>query len=317
MSRPRRRPHMSTATIITTTDMARTIMPIMAMRIIGTATIKASAPSRMCTGRTAAMITMTMTIPTTTLTRLMDAPNPEPDSLTLGSHEHESPARPGFAELPLLLWLSPAFPVGSFAYSHGLEWAVEVGDIVDAATLQAWLADLLKFGAPRSDAILFACAFRAAHSDDWLALEEINELAVALAGSAERRLETCAQGAAFLSAMRAAWACPTLDHLPTGSDPIAYPVVVGAAAAGHQLALGLSLQAFVLSLIANLVSAAVRLGAIGQTDGQRTLAGLLLEVRRLASEASSAGLDDLGSCAFRSDIAAIRHETQYSRLFRS
>jgi len=232
----------------------------------------------------------------------MDAPGPEP---------------PSFAELPLLLWLSPAFPVGSFAYSHGLEWAAEAGDVVDAATLEAWLGDLLRFGAPRSDAVLFACAFRAAHSSDWTRLDEINALAVALAGSAERRLETCAQGAAFLSAMRAAWTCPALGRLPAGGEPVAYPIAVGVAAAGHALKLELSLQAFVLSLIANLVSAAVRLGAIGQTAGQKTLAAILPDVRRLALEAAGAGLDDLGSCAFRSDIAAIRHETQYSRLFRS
>ena len=243
----------------------------------------------------------------------MDAPSPKP----AGRLEQQSPERPSFAELPLLLWLSPAFPVGSFAYSHGLEWAVEAGDIVDAATLQAWLADLLNFGAPRSDAILFACAFRAAQSEDWAGLDEINELALALAGSAERRLETSAQGSAFVSAMRAAWACAALDHLPAGSDPIAYPVAVGVAAAGHRLDLGLSLQAFVLSVTANLVSAAVRLGAIGQTDGQKTLAAILLDVRGLADSATGAGLDDLGSCAFRSDIAAMRHETQYSRLFRS
>src|ERR1700722_6723594 len=317
MSRLRRRTHMSMATIITNMGMASTIIPITATRITGKAIIKTSAPRRMCTGRNAATIITTMASPTTIPTRLMDAQSLKPESLGLGSPRKEDPKLGSFAELPLLLWLSPAFPVGSFAYSHGLEWAVGAGDIVDAATLQAWLADLLNFGAPRSDAILFACAFRAAQSDDWAALEEFNELAVALAGSAERRLEACAQGAGFLSAMRAAWACPALDHLPTGSDPVAYPVAVGAAAAGHQLGLDLSLQAFVLSLIANFVSAAVRLGAIGQTDGQRTLAGLLLDVRGLAEEATGAGLDDLGSCAFRSDIAAIRHETQYSRLFRS
>jgi urease accessory protein len=256
---------------------------------------------------TAAMtITTTIirtTIPTATRTRLMDATRPEPQY---------------FAELPLLLWLSPAFPIGSFAYSHGLEWAVEAGDIADAASLSAWLGDLLHFGAPRADAILFACAFRAAHSSNWTAVHEINALAVALAGSSERRLETSAQGGAFLSAMRAAWTCPALEHLPAaGGDSIAYPIAVGVAAAGHRLDLGLSLQAFVLSLFANFVSAAVRLGAIGQTDGQKTLAGILPDVRRLAEEAASAGLDDLGGCAFRSDIAAMRHETQYSRLFRS
>jgi urease accessory protein len=250
--------------------------------------------------------TMTTTTVTPTITIIpashMDAPDAEP---------------PGFAELPLLVWLSPAFPVGAFAYSHGLEWAAEAGDVVDAATLDAWLGDLLRFGAPRSDAVLFACAFRAVCAADWRELSDINALAVALAGSAERRLETSAQGGAFVSAMRAAWPCPALSRLPAAGDPVAYPVAVGAAAAGHGLDLELSLQAFVLSLIANLVSAAVRLGAIGQTDGQKTLAGVLPDVRRVAREAAGAGLDDLGSCAFRSDIAAIRHETQYSRLFRS
>jgi urease accessory protein len=257
--------------------------------------------------RTAATIITTtiirIVILTTTPMGLMATPNPETAS---------------FAELPLLLWLSPAFPVGSFAYSHGLEWAMEAGDVGDADTLRAWLFDLLNFGAPRSDAVLFACAFRAAQSSDWPALTEINALAVALAGSAERRLETCAQGGAFLSAMRAAWACAALDYLPrAGADPIAYPIAVGAAAAGHRLDLHLSLEAFVLSQFANFVSAAVRLGAIGQTDGQKTLAAILPDVRRLAAAAAESGLGELGSCAFRSDIAAIRHETQYSRLFRS
>ncbi len=265
-----------------------------------------TAASRMCTAPTAIM-TITI-IRTITRTGLMDAISPEP----------RNPALQSFAELPLLLWLSPAFPVGSFAYSHGLEWAVEAGDIGDAATLRAWLSDLLHFGAPRADAILFACAFRAAHSSDWIALQEISALAIALAGSSERRLETSAQGAAFVSAMRAAWTCPALEHLPAaGGEPVAYPVAVAVAAADHGLDLALSLQAFVLSLFANFVSAAVRLGAIGQTDGQKTLAAILPDVRRLAEQAASAGLDDLGGCAFRSDIAAIRHETQYSRLFRS
>jgi urease accessory protein len=246
---------------------------------------------------------MITTIPTTMRTRLMDATSPEPR---------------GFAELPLLLWLSPGFPVGSFAYSHGLEWAVEAGDVVDAVSLRGWLNDLLSFGAPRSDAILAACAFRAAEACDWAALREINALAIALAGSSERRLETSAQGAAFVAAMRAAWGCAALERLPiAGGEPVAYPVAVGVAAAGHGLELASTLEAFVLSLLANFVSAAVRLGAIGQTDGQKTLAALIGKVRNLASEAAAAGLEDLGGCAFRSDIAAMRHETQYSRLFRS
>ena len=115
--------------------------------------------------------------------------------------------------MPLMLWLSPAFPVGAFAYSHGLEWAVEAGDIHDARSLGGWLVDLLSFGAPRADAILFAAAYRSAEAGDWPALFECNALAVALAPSAERRLETTAQGAAFVTAARASWDCEPLRRL--------------------------------------------------------------------------------------------------------
>ena len=117
------------------------------------------------------------------------------------------------APLPLLIWLSPAFPVGAYAYSHGFEWAVEAGDIVDAASLRGWLLDLLEFGAPRSDAILFAVAFRAAAAADWPELVETNALAVALPASAERRLETTAQGMAFVAAAHGPWDCEPLRRL--------------------------------------------------------------------------------------------------------
>jgi urease accessory protein len=224
----------------------------------------------------------------------------------------------GGAALPLLIWLSPTFPVGAFAYSHGLEWAVEAGDIADASSLKDWLVDLLGFGTPRSDAILFAAAFRAVDAGDGPQLMEINALAVALTASAERRLETTAQGAAFVAAARAAWDCEALrrfEAAPEGGG--AYPVAVAGAASAHALPLDMSLKAFILAQVANLVSAALRLGPIGQTDGQKILAALLPRIEDLAREAQTAGLAGLGGCAFRSDIAAMRHETQYSRLFRS
>ena len=220
-------------------------------------------------------------------------------------------------ELPLFLWLSPAFPVGSFAYSHGLEWAVEAGDVVDLGSLREWLVDLAAFGAPRMDAILFAAAHRAVEATDWRTLNEINELAVALAGSAERRLETTAQGGAFRLAASAAWDCEALARVAPSGGAIAYPIAVAAAAAGHGMARQLAAQAFAVALFANLASAAVRLSVIGQTDGQRLLAGILPDIGAMAREAAAATLEDLGACAFRSDIAAMRHETQYSRLFRS
>jgi urease accessory protein len=245
-----------------------------------------------------------LSTPTTIITAAsMDATAPEPDGGSL---------------LPLLIWLSPGFPVGAFAYSHGLEWAVEAGDIVDARSLQGWLVDLFELGAPRSDAVLFSIAYRSAAAADWPALMEANALAVALTASAERRLETTAQGAAFIAAARAAWDCEPLRRLDEAPDKrIAYPIAVAAAASGHGLPLEASLEAFALAQGANLVSAAVRLGSIGQTDGQKILAALLPPIRALAREATHANLADLGGAAFRSDIAAMRHETQYSRLFRS
>lgn len=237
---------------------------------------------------------------------------------SMGMRMDLGPEAESGAPLPLLIWLSPAFPVGAFAYSHGLEWAVEAGDIVDAASLRDWLADLLEFGAQRSDAILFSAAFRAAAIADWSALIDVNELAVTLTISAERRLETTAQGRAFVAAARGPWDCEPLRRLEQAPDGrIAYPVGVAAAASGNGLPLQASLEAFILAQAANLVSAALRLGPIGQTDGQKILASSLPQIRGLAREARCANLADLGGSAFRSDIAAMRHETQYSRLFRS
>lgn len=217
-----------------------------------------------------------------------------------------------------MVWLSPAFPVGAFAYSHGLEWAVETGAIHDAATTRSWIADLLEIGSGRNDAILLAAAHRAAAAGNESALREIAELGVALQPTAERRLEATAQGNAFVTAARASWPCGTLDLLSSAwPGDVVYPVALGVTAAGHGLDLRATLDAALLAFVANLVSAAVRLGAIGQTDGQRVTAALLPTVRATAAAAEAASVDDLGGAAWRSDIASARHETQYTRLFRS
>jgi urease accessory protein len=220
--------------------------------------------------------------------------------------------------LPLLVWLSPSFPVGAFAYSHGLEWAHEAGDLVDAPSLTEWLHDLLAFGSARNDCLLFAEAYGAAHGGDGMRLSEVAELAVALASSAERRLETITTGDAFLIAAANAWPCPALDVLRRAvPGPVPYPVAVGTVAAGHRIPLPDALPAYALGFVANLVSAAVRLGILGQTDGQRTIAALMPAIEAAAAFALAGTLDDIGGAAFRSDLAALRHETQYTRLFRS
>ena len=220
----------------------------------------------------------------------------------------------GAARLTLFAWLSPAFPVGGFAFSHGLEWAVDRGDVRGAADLRGWLEDLLRHGTVRADAVLLSAVRR-----DPAAIEAINEVALALTASAERHLETAAQGTAFLVAVAAAWPLPALAALARAFEghDLAYPVAVGAAAAAHAIPLGATLEVFVQACLSNLVSAALRLSAIGQSEGQAIIASLTPAVLDLAEWAERTSLDDLGTCAWRSDIAAMRHETLYSRLFRS
>jgi urease accessory protein len=232
-------------------------------------------------------------------------------SMTMGT-EPETPQ----ALYRLMAWLSPAYPVGAFSYSSGIEWAVESGDIEDAGTLKDWLDTMLSDGGGFCDAVLFAHAHRAVEDEG--ELRDIAELAAALAPSKERHLETTAQGNAFVEATRAAWPCAALDRLKQSWDgPIAYPVAVAVAAAGHDIPLGAALAAFLQALVANWVSAGVRLVPLGQTDGQRVVAALEPAVAATAQRALVTALDDMGASAFRADLASLRHETQYTRLFRS
>jgi urease accessory protein len=216
----------------------------------------------------------------------------------------------------LMTWLSPAFPVGGFGYSHGLEWVVETGKVKDAASLGAWIEDLLVHGAGRSDAIFLAEAWRAVAAGDARLLKEAAELAAAFAPSAERRLETLAQGAAFMMAVKAVWPHPALDDFSRQNPEIAYPIAVGVCTAAHGLPLAATAQAFTQAFAANLVSAGVRLTPLGQTDGLRVIARLEPLIPRVVAGVG-AGLDDIGGIAVMADIASMRHETQYTRLFRS
>ncbi len=215
----------------------------------------------------------------------------------------------------LMLWCSPAFPVGAFSHSHGLEWAIEAGEITDATTLAAWVDDLLAHGAGWSDALLLAHAHRAAAAGDVDALAGVAAYGAAFSASAERQTEQLAQGAAFARAIDAAWpavaaALPRTDRLP-------YAVAVGAAAGAGGIALGAALVGYLQAFAGMLVSAAVRIVPLGQSDGLRVLAGAEARVHAMAASASAAPLDAIGGAAFRADIASMAHETQYTRLFRT
>lgn len=218
----------------------------------------------------------------------------------------------------LMAWLSPSFPVGAFSYSHGIEWAVEAGDITDLPSLLAWLDVVLRQGSGLADASLFRHAHAATRAQDRAALKAAAELAVALQPSRERRLEATAQGDAFLLAVRAAWPAPALDDLAAAWDgPCGYPVAVGVTAAAHGIPVDEALHAYLHAFSANLISAAVRLVPLGQTDGQRALAAIEPVIEAVATASAGLALDEIGGCALRSDIASMRHETQYTRLFRS
>jgi urease accessory protein len=240
---------------------------------------------------------------------LLPAPPAEPEAVA--SSEHAALYR-------LMTWLSPSFPVGAFSYSSGIEWAVESGDINDADSLKQWLSAMLLDGAGFCDGVFLCHAWRSSAGQDDAGLADVAELAAAFTPSRERQLETTAQGRAFADIVRAAWPCDALERLlRVWPGPLPYPVAVGTVAAGHGIRLDPTLQAFLHAQTANWISAGVRLIPLGQTDSQRVLAALEPVVVSVASRATVAALDDLGSATFRADLASMHHETQYTRLFRS
>jgi urease accessory protein len=225
------------------------------------------------------------------------------------------------AFLRLQGWLSPTFPVGSYSYSHSLEWAVEAGHVHDRGSLVDWLEADLRYGSGRNEAIFFSEAWRCAANDNRAKLLEIAELAAALRGTAEFVLESSQQGTACLTTLIQVWSDPSLvwlsETLRERQVQPAMAVVLGIQSAKQDLPMYLSLPAFLQSYTANLVTAGVRLIPLGQTDGQRAIAALQEAALLAGEEAKRVTIDDLGSAGFMVDLASMMHEVQYTRLFRS
>lgn len=211
----------------------------------------------------------------------------------------------------LVTWLSPAFPVGSFAWSAGLETAIADRRVTDSERLQNWIEGALAHGGIRTDAILLAHAHRSAN--DAALLSELADLSLALNGSKERWLETTITGDSYARAMKF-WPSHVLELLP---QPCPYPVAVGALAAGHGIDLADTLLAWLTATVHGQISVAVRLVPLGQSDGLRLLSALEPRVATLATSAATATLADLGAIAYAADIAQMRHETLEPRIFRS
>ena len=204
--------------------------------------------------------------------------------------------------LHLMAVMSPAFPVGGFAYSHGLEWAIDSGEI----DVLNWITSLVRHGSGWNDAVLFSAAYDA---DDAKRLG-IDELALALAASRERYLETTDLGQ---SCVKATSTLAGREALPY----TVYPVVLAAYCADMGISKRSSLLAFMQAFSNNLIAVAVRLVPLGQTRGLEIMGALMPVILETVDRAMSSTLDDLGSSTFLSDVAAMKHETQYSRIFRS
>ena len=211
-------------------------------------------------------------------------------------------------------WLSPSYPVGAYAFSHGLENAVDTELVNHVSDVTDWVGSVVSSGNGFADLVFLAAAWEA--SSDALALEEIAELAHAFQVTSELRTESVAQGAAFLSATQQAWPCEALHLLPA-DVPLAYPVVVGVAAAGHDIDKALALHAYGHAFVANLVSAAVRLIPLGQTQGQQSIAALAPVVDAAVERALTTPLARVATSTLMVDVVSMNHETQYTSLFRS
>lgn len=223
------------------------------------------------------------------------------------------------AELQRLAWFSPAFPVGGFAYSHGIEKAVETGDVTGADSLAGWISSILRHGAGWNDAVLIGEAWRRSGELDRAIrvreLAELAELGAALSLSRERRLETVQQGAAFHRLVQSAWPHPDLPDFCDIDLP--YPVAVGVAGRLHGQPLNPLIAAYLQAFAGNLIAAGIRLSVVGQQGAQIKLAELMPAIAGLSDNAATSTLDDLGGMTFRSDLMSLRHETQQVRLFRS
>ncbi|WP_175528189.1 urease accessory protein UreF [Cohaesibacter marisflavi] len=234
----------------------------------------------------------------------------EPCVLANSAHQQ------GTVLLRLLTWLSPAFPLGTFSYSHGLETAISEGICHDMGSVGDWIEHLVTMGSAKSDAILLAHAWRIG-SSDMNALIELNDLALALSASKERHVEISQQGMAFFKAS-AAWPTRLQEQIRQAEpDAIALPIIMGATAKEHGIDLGTILPASLHAFASNLISVAMRLVPLGQSDGLKLQARLEAAILASADDAAAADLEDLGSSCFHSDIAAMRHETLYTRIFRS
>ena len=205
--------------------------------------------------------------------------------------------------MTVMQWMSPAFPIGAFAYSHGLEWAIDKDHVSNGEKLQKWITDLLEYGSLRTDAIFISLILRG-HD-----VRKMNELSMALCPAGERLLETKLQGSAFAKVIEDVW--------QQDIGELSLPIAVALAAKNQSIEQDLILPAYLYAFCSNLISAAIRLIPIGQTEGQRIMLELYTTISDLVQTASESEIDDLNSACFFSDVSAMEHEYLQPRIFKT
>jgi urease accessory protein len=225
------------------------------------------------------------------------------------------------ASLLQILWLaSPALPVGGFSYSEGLEAAVDAGLVHDETSAATWLTDQLHLGLARSDLAVVAQAIPAWRRHDLVRVRELNQWVLQTRETLEFRLQTEQMGRSLLEWARqlGELGAGVFEQLQAANlTPPTYPVACACAAASAQASVRDSLVGYAFGWAENLVQAAIKSVPLGQSSGQRMLARLAQQIPEAVDRALA--LPDDARQAFSPMLAILsaRHETQYSRLFRS
>ena len=231
------------------------------------------------------------------------------------------PAGAASSLLPLVRLLqiaSPTLPIGAYSYSQGLEWAVESGEVRDAASAQVWIGDVLECIVAPGEAAVAWRLLVAAQNADWPALATWNAWFRASRETAELRAETEQTGGSLAKLLH------DLDLLDAPATailatlaPVTLPAAFALAARAFAIPADAALAAYVWSWLENQVLAAIKLVPLGQVAGQRMLTALGARIPAVVARATTLRDDDLSTFAPGLALASARHETQYTRLFRS
>jgi urease accessory protein len=218
----------------------------------------------------------------------------------------------------LLQLASPTLPVGAYSYSQGLESAIAHGEVRDAASAATWIGDMLELVVAPGEAAVLWRLLEALQREDWPRAAEWSDWFRASRETAELRSETEQMGASLLRlTIDLDLLDPAAQAVAVTMAPVTLPAAFALAARGFGVPAAAALTAYVWSWLENQVLAAMKTIPLGQVAGQRMLVALGARIPAAVTLARSIADEDMSTFAPGLAIASSRHETQYTRLFRS